>query len=282
MLNLPTPMKILFLLFCFASVPFIANGQKLHLILTSDYEDKDFGMVSLKDEEMVSNMFKKISNQIDYRFSINYINKNTKEGFTQAAVQNALNDTSIRPNDIVIFYYSGLGAYTAKSALPSLQLENTGLLSLNKYTLLPLDDVAAVLQTKNIRLGMVMADCRNKMTDRYPIPIPRNTIVQEDRTKDILKKLFLGESCRILKIASVQKGKPAFAIQRNSVFTYSLTEAFEDMLYAKTLNEVSLDHLLARINMITKAFIPEYTGLSKYPISCRINAPRPATRPAIR
>lgn len=273
-------MKNVLLFLFFAGTPFLLCAQKLHLILASDYENKDFGMISLKDEEMVTNMFKKISMQIGYELKTVYINKNAKNGFTGTAVRNAVNDTTIEATDIVIFYYSGFGTYPSKSALPSLQLDNNSLLSLNRHTLLPLDDVAAALQARGIKLGMVMADCRNTITTRYPIPGRRNTVVREDRSKEILKKLFLGESCRILKIASAQKGKPVLAISRNSVFTYSLTEAFEDMLYAKTMKEVSLDNLLIRINKITKAFIPEYTGLSKVPISCRTAAVRPAVRVA--
>jgi hypothetical protein len=273
-------MKTSIFLFLIAITPFISQAQTLHLILVSDYGNKDFGMISLKDEEMIGTMFKKIGGQIDYNLQTAYVNKNTKEGFTVNAVWKALKDTSIHPKDIVVFYYSGFGAYSPKSALPSLQLDNSSLLSLNKYTLLPLDEIAGFLQTKGIKLGMVMADCRNTMTNRYPTPLPRNTIIKEDRTKEILKKLFLGESCRILKIASAQKGKPVFAIQRNSVFTYSLTEAFEDMLYAKTLKEVNLDNLLVRINKITKAFIPEYAGLSKVPISCVSNVSNTTVRVA--
>lgn len=273
-------MKNILLFLLFAGSPSLLCAQKLHLILASDYENKDFGMISLKDEEMVATMFKKISTQIGYELKTVYINKNTKEGFTGTAVRNAVNDTSIHATDIVIFYYSGFGTYPSKSSLPSLQLDNNSLLSLSRHTLLSLDDVAAALQARGIKLGMVMADCRNTITGRYPIPGRRDTVVREDRSKEILKKLFLGESCRILKIASAQKGKPVLAIQRNSVFTYSLTEAFEDMLYAKTMQEVSLDNLLLRINKITKAFIPEYTGLSKVPISCRTAAVRPAVRVA--
>lgn len=267
-------MKTRLFLLLFVVSPLLSCAQKLHLILASDYENKDFGMISLKDEEMVTTMFRKISTQIGYDLKTTYVNKNTKDGFTGTAVRTAVNDTSIHSTDIVIFYYSGFGAYPSQSALPSLQLDNTGFLSLNKHTLLPLDDVAAALQARGVKLGMVMADCRNTITARYPIPGRRETIVREDRSKEILKKLFLGESCRILKIASAQKGKPVLAISRNSVFTYSLTEAFEDMLYTKTLKEVSLDNLLLRINKITKAFIPEYTGLSKVPISCRTAAVR--------
>ncbi|MFN8349334.1 MAG: caspase family protein [Spirosomataceae bacterium] len=263
-------MKYLFLLFAVVA-PYLSEAQKLHLILVSDYENKDFGMISLRDEEVISAMFKKISSRLDYTFRLTYVNKNTKDGFTDSAVRNALSDTAIRSADLVIFYYSGFGSYSGPSALPALQLDNAGALRLEKYSLLPLDDVAGILQKKGIRLGMVMADCRNQLTDRYPTPIQRNTVVQDDRSTEILKKLFLSESCRILKIASAQKGKPVLAISRNSVFTYGLTEALEDMLYAKTLNEVSLDLLLYRINKITRSFIPEYTGVSKYPISCRIS-----------
>ncbi|AEI46854.1 caspase family protein [Runella slithyformis] len=271
-------MKNILFFLLFTGSPFLLCAQKLHLILTSDYENREFGMISLKDEEMVTTMFRKISTQIGYELRIVYINKNTKEGFTGNAVRNAVTDTSIHTTDIVIFYYSGFGIYPSKSTLPSLQLDNSSLLSLSRHTPLSLDDVAAALQARGIKLGMVMADCRNTLTTRYPIPARRGTIVRQDRSKEILKKLFLGESCRILKIASAQKGKPVLAISRNSVFTYSLTEAFEDMLYAKTMKEVSLDNLLLRINRITKAFIPEYTGLSKVPISCRTAAGRPAVR----
>ncbi|NBB23440.1 hypothetical protein GVN20_29080 [Runella sp. CRIBMP] len=270
-------MKSYFFLFLFALSPFISRAQKLHLILASDYENKDFGMISLKDEEMVSTMFKKISTQIGYHLQTVYVNRKV-DGLTEKAVRNAVSDTSIHPNDIVVFYYSGFGTYPDNSTLPSMQLDNPGLFKLEKHSLVSIDEVAAILQTKRLRLGIVMADCRNKMIDRYPTPLPRNTIVKHDRSKEILKKLFLGEPCRILKISSGQKGKPVFTIQRNSVFTYSLTEAFEDMLYAKNLKEVTLNNLLARINKITKSFIPEYAGLSQVPVSCRPAAVKPVVK----
>lgn len=271
-------MKTSFLVLLLALASSVSQAQKLHLIFVSDYENKDFGMISLKDEDMVGTMFKKVGKQIGYDLKTTYVNKNSPSGFTSEGVWAAVKDTSIHAKDIVVFYYSGFGVYTAKSVLPSLQLDNNSLLSFSKYTELPLDDIANFLQTKGIKLGMVMADCRNTMTDRYPTPLPRNTEVRADRSKEILKKLFLGESCRILKIASSQKGKPVFAIQKNSVFTYSLTEAFEDMLVAKNLQDVSLDRFLARINTITKAFIPEYTGLSKVPMSCTNIARTPNVR----
>lgn len=271
-------MKTSILLFLLAITPFIAQTQTLHLILVSDYGNKDFGMISLKDEDMVGTMFKKVGIQIGYPLKTAYVNKNSPLGFTGEGVWAAVKDTSIHAKDIVIFYYSGFGVYTANNALPSLKLDNNNLLSFSKYTELPLDDIASFLQTKAIKLGMVMADCRNTMTNKYPTPLTRNTEVRADRSKEILKKLFLGESCRILKIASSQKGKPVFAIQRNSVFTYSLTEALEDMLITKNLQEVSLDKFLARINTITKAFIPEYTGLSKVPISCTNKVRTPNVR----
>lgn len=271
-------MKTSFFVFLLTIAAWQTQAQKLHLIFVSDYENKDFGMISLKDEDIVGTMFKKVGTQIGYQLKTTYINKNTPEGFTIEGVWAAVKDTSIQAKDIVIFYYSGFGVYTAKNALPSLQLNNKSLLSFDRYTELPLDHIASFLQTKGIRLGMVMADCRNTLTTRYPTPLSRNTEVRADRSKEILKKLFLGESCRILKIASAQKGQPVFSMQRNSVFTYSLTEAFEDMLATKNLQEVSLDKFLARINTNTKSFISEYTGLNKVPISCTSNAPNTNVR----
>jgi hypothetical protein len=252
--------KLSLLILLMASVT--VRAQTLHLILVSDYDNKDFGQVTLNDEDMVNKMFSKIGTRIGYQFKVNYVNKSKGKGFTKDAVLEELNKPTL-PGDIVVFYYSGFGTYPKKKDLyPTLQLN----------TPITLDTIATVLQKKGLKLGLVMADCRNEFTDLFPEAGTRSTIVQDDKSKEITKKIFLEPSCRVVKIASARKGSPAYSLKRNSTFSYALTESYEDALYAEgsELERISLDNFIKNIEKTTLSFIPQFKGLQNGSIKCRI------------
>jgi len=252
--------KWLFVLL-FLVTSYLARTQTLHLLLVSDYADINFGMVSIADEEMVNQMFRKIASRIDYQFLTHYVNKTQPKGFTNEAVMDMLK-TPTQPNDIFIFYFSGLGSYSNRRLYPNLNLDKS----------LSLDRVASVLQAKGLKLGLVLADCRNQFTDHFPIAGlgQRGTIVQDDQSKKITKKLFLENDCRVVKVASARRAADFLSYKNNSVFSYSLTETYEDFLYVANLEEVSLDNFIREIEATTKAFIPTYEGLRDESVKCKV------------
>lgn len=249
--------KYFILLFLLTSLT--SQAQTLHLIVVSDYADRDFGPINVRDEDIVRQMFSKIARRIDYTFTTVYVNNKQRKGFTKQAVLDALKLTLTQPNDIVVFHYAGKGIYARGSISPSLKLDKP----------LLLDDIANVLQNKKLRLGMVMADCRNEFTDRYPIAGLRGTIIEEEQSKKITKKLFLENDCRVVKIASGRRDADFLSFKNSSVFNYSLTETYEDMLYTEDMNKVNLDNFIREIEQTTKDFIPSYQGLREESAKCK-------------
>ncbi|MEZ4901262.1 MAG: hypothetical protein R2822_05610 [Spirosomataceae bacterium] len=47
----------------------------MKLLLVSDYEDRGFGPVNIRDEDIVRQMFSKIAHRLDYKFEVAYVNK---------------------------------------------------------------------------------------------------------------------------------------------------------------------------------------------------------------
>ncbi|MEZ4901263.1 MAG: hypothetical protein R2822_05615 [Spirosomataceae bacterium] len=157
--------------------------------------------------------------------------------------------TLTSPNDIMVFHYAGKGVYTRRGLSPTLKLEKP----------LLLDEVAKVLQAKKLKLGLILADCRNQLTSSFPIAGTRGTIIGEERSKEITRKIFLENPCQIVEIASGRRNEDFLSFKTNSVFNYSLTESYEDMLYAEDLEKINLENFVRRIDNTSKSFIPTYT-----------------------
>jgi hypothetical protein len=216
-----------------------APAQTLHLILVSDVEDKTFGPTSLQDEEHLIGIAQSTSSFLSYKLNSVFLNR---AGFTGQAVRNQLSTLATQPNDIILFWYSGLGFYpsTSSSPFPTFRLKDA------QQQALSLDEVGSILETKNVRLGMALADCRSGL----PLDVPGNNglFTTVDIRKLIVQKLFL-TPCGVVKLASARKGEIAVISASGSAFMSSLSEAFRKMLEHTTINtlqEVSIDTLFAR------------------------------------
>jgi Caspase domain len=235
------------------------NAQTLHLIMLSDYADPKFGGISLADEEEMLKIFKTVEWGLGYKIKVSYLNSNNNM-FDKASVIKSLDslNTKTVPNDIIVFFYSGLGFYPPKSkaTFPTFKLKDY------KKSPISLDNIAQIIASKNVRLGIVLADCR----DSFPLTPPvfvQPLIVTEDLRKLIIRKLFL-EQTGILKIASANKGNPTWKMPvfNISAFMYSFSETFVHSLQtdAEKIPLLSFDYILKntqkKMENYLKGFIP--------------------------
>lgn len=214
------------------------TAQTLHLIMVSDVEDKQFGRISLGDETSLMYIAETTQSYLNYQLRTVYLNR---RNFTAAAVRKVLDTLRTQPNDLIFWYYSGLGWYpkTNPSPYPSLKLKDS------HTQVLSLDDAATLLGRKKVRLALAMADIRSKFPKEIQQVLPM--IVTEDLRKLIVEKLFLSY-CGVVKVASSQRGEHAYStIGRGcSAFMSAFFRAFQRTLKITTLQtlpNVSLSQL---------------------------------------
>ncbi len=265
-------MKASRILLLILMLPLGAFAQTLHVIFVADLQDKQFGKVSLGDQDQMFRVFETIKWGLGYKLQTTYLSPNSKN-FTAEAIKKTIQTLKTQPNDIIFVHYSGLGYYP--SANNESSTASRGWLSsffsrsaasvpkktkpfrasdfpsfqLTEYEKNPLslDDVGNLIAAKGVRFGLVMADCRNS----FPLPLINDvasTIIMEDIRKLVLRKLFL-ESCGVLKVASAHQGESVYTnvFRTSSAFTTAFSSAFYEMLLMttfKTLKGVSLDKLL--------------------------------------
>lgn len=257
----------------------IGNAQTLHLIMVSDYADPKFGVISLADEESMLKIFKTVEWGLGYKIKVSYLNSNNNM-FDKASVIKSLDslNTKTVPNDIIVFFYSGLGFYPpkSKSTFPTFKLNDY------KESPISLDDIAQIVTSKNVRLGIVLADCR----DSFPIEpqveaLPVSPV--EDLRKLIIRKLFL-EKTGILKIASSSKGNPTWKkpFLENSVYIYSFNKIFGKYLQsnAERIPLISFDNILKDTQKIMEVYLdgfipkdkPQFSHWEFIPSSPKLNS----------
>ena len=195
-------MKNLFLTLFLFGAAFNATSQTLHAILVSDVEDPKLGGISLSDEDLIKQILETAKSGAGLKLRTYPHNR---ASFTASAIRETLENLPVLPQDVVFFYYTGLGFYPeAGSQFPSFKLKENVLQRLSgRNPPLSLDEVGDILQQKGARLNVVMADCRDTTLSysTYPSPIP-----DEDVSQVFWKKLFRG-SCGLVKIASAKKGQ---------------------------------------------------------------------------
>ncbi len=236
----------------------ICNAQTLHLIMVSDYADPKFGIVSQADEEAVDKIFKTAATFLDYKLNISYLNSNNNL-FNSISIKKALDTLKAKPNDIIMFFYSGLGYYPKNnlSTFPTFQLTDF------KESTLSVNEIALLLEKKGVRLGIVLAECRDSSPEPKTKEIA-DLVVTEDLRKMIIKKLFL-ENCGIWKIASASKGNPTW---KHPFFNISAFMNSFDKIFAKTLDTpanqfstLNFENILlktqGRMENVLEAYIPK-------------------------
>ncbi|WP_373511248.1 hypothetical protein [Persicitalea sp.] len=217
---------LLVLVFLSSSV----NSQTLHAILVSDVEDPKLGGVSLSDEKQILQILKTAESGTGLKLK-EY--PHNRANFTAKAVRETLNQMRIGAQDVVFFYYTGLGYYPdANSQFPAFKLKESALQPLLSFFSseppLSLDEVGDILQERGARLNVVMADCRDTTLEFITYP---GALLDEEVKKVSLKKLFLG-FCGLIKIASAKKGQKVWGdTGKGSLYTFIFNEfAFQECL----------------------------------------------------
>lgn len=286
------PMKSFLLVCLFIIQPMQAFAQTLHVVFVADLQDKQFGLISLRDQDVIFKVVETINWGIGYKLQTTYLSPNNKN-FTTDAVKKAINMLKTQPNDLIFVYYSGLGYYpsanneasassrswfsnifsrsatSVSNKAKSIRASDFPSFQLSEYQKNPLslDDIANLITAKGVRFGMVMADCRNS----FPSPLINDvasTIIMEDIRKLVLRKLFL-ESCGVLKVASAHQGESVYThvFRTSSAFTTAFSSAFYEILLTttfQTLKDVSLDKLLHKTQEIIETDPPNRGGLKGY------------------
>jgi Caspase domain len=245
---------LLFLLLIFSKI----DAQTLHLIMVSDYADPKFGIVSQADEESILNVFTTVEWAINYKLSTTYLNSNNKK-FDSKNVLKSINSLQTKPEDMIVLFYSGFGYYPTKSesTFPSFKLSDY------KKAPLSLDDIADKIKVKTIRLGIVLADCRDSfqpLSKGPPPPPPQDGMgLFEDFRRIMLRKIFL-EKSGILKVASSSKGESTWKLlkKNNSVFVSSFRSAIGIQINSKSTANVSLDSVLRISQSIMNIKLEEF------------------------
>ena len=228
-------MKWIFLALLF--MPLVVKSQTLHAILVSDVEDPKLGGVSLRDEGKILDILTTAEWGTGLKLKTYYHNRAT---FTVSAIRETLDNLPVQSQDVVFFYYTGLGHYPEKSdAFPTFKLKESlfqpVFVFFNQRLPLSLNEVGEILHEKGARLNIVMADCRDAALPPLYIDWQpeQGTSVEEDVKKVFLKKLFLG-SCGLVKVASARSGQKVWAEVSGkpvgSLYTEKFFRNFEKML----------------------------------------------------
>jgi len=129
-----------------------ASGAILHAIIAADTDDEMVGKSVEIDLENVESLLLSIQDNTGLRLQTRSISGNE---LSRNKVIEALNQLSVGPSDVVIFYYSGHGVnFNKGSKWPSLVLAGR---------FLDLDEVKARIKAKNPRFLMVFADACNNL-----------------------------------------------------------------------------------------------------------------------
>jgi hypothetical protein len=192
-------------LVCYLATVFITwqlRAQTMHLVLLSDVEDLKLGFQTLKDEERVVKFFDFSAQNLGYQFKATYLNK---QNFTAKAARQTIEKLATTPNDIICFYYFGLGYFLPNSQYPAFKVK--------KYQTAPLtlDNIGDALSAKKARLRLAFADCREDITfarDTIYTDLRASFSAKTDFTKPLLKSIFLDE-CGLIKVSATAPNEKA-------------------------------------------------------------------------
>jgi len=136
-------------------LPISATNSTLHAVLLADTNDETIGRSVKVDLEKVTNLLPSIGKNTGMKIKAQSI---SGDQLTRRNVTNALNQLSVKPDDAVIFYYSGHGGRMSskKTKWPSLFIGGS---------LLDFDWIISTLERKNPRFFMAISDSCNNILD---------------------------------------------------------------------------------------------------------------------
>lgn len=217
------------------------SSVKLHAILVAD--TKDTGIGSDIDLENMTKQLTAI--QQNTCLTLNKLSI-TGDAFTKQHVNNTLNQLSVQPQDVVIFYYSGHGANLGSGRWPSLKVGD-------KF--LDFDQVTRTLENKNPRLLISIADACNNFIDESSNTPTRQ--VTSPKTENY-RQLFLGYQGKI-KASAAKHGQFAAGGSQGGRYTNQFLDSLnKELAYADKPSWRSImDRANSRIDFIDQTRQPQ-------------------------
>jgi len=197
---------------------FNSLAANFHAIIIADTNDETIGNSVIIDKRKINTLTRSIAQntgltlkeQNIYGYNFNY---NT--------VKRSLNNLSVRPDDVVMFYYSG-HSNNGGAKWPALNLKGRSL---------HLDNVISSLKAKKQRLLIIIADSCNNLTSRGS---SLNNFMslrgRQAPKRENYQKLFLKYKGSIIMGAAIP-GEYAWGnAQHGGFFTYQLLESLNKEL----------------------------------------------------
>jgi len=197
---------------------FNSLAANFHAIIIADTNDSTIGNSVMIDKRKINSLTKNIARNTGlklkqyniYGFNFNF---NT--------IRRSLNNLSVRPDDVVMFYYSGHSS-NAGAKWPALNLKGRSL---------KLENVISSLKAKKPRLLLIIADSCNNLTSRGSSLNNFMSLrgVQTAKKKNY-QKLFLKHKGTIV-MGAARRGEYAWGNgQHGGFFTYQLLESLNQEL----------------------------------------------------
>lgn len=141
------------------------RNTRIHLILVANTVDKKIGDKGAKDIKKMEERFELITEYLGINPMI--VTRITGDLFVKETINAAIDALKPKPNDIVVFYYTGHGyRKTGKDSIrpyPFLALTNKEFEKLEEYDRYSenLEDIFTRIKRKRARFNLVLSDCCN-------------------------------------------------------------------------------------------------------------------------
>ncbi|MGV8136008.1 MAG: caspase family protein [Mangrovibacterium sp.] len=246
--------KILLLFICqvLFLIPNFVRAQTLHAIVVANTFDENIGSACEGDCGNVFTEIKNIAQVLNYKDNLVVVQD---FDFSKQKLENAISNLQCNSNDVVLFYYTGHGARAVddNSQWPQMSLNQNGENDNRNYV--PLLRVFNLLQEKNPRLLIVLADCCNNVSQRV---LPQNvtkgqtTVSDESNLVQVYRSLYNDLSGTVLASSS-KPGETSIALKDQfSLFTINFFESMADALNGEM--ECNWNNLLSACEKRTSDF----------------------------
>ena|GEM_PF-2142036 len=209
---------ILSFLLIAGSFPSTVWGQTIHAILAADRADAKIGRGVAVDLENMTHLLRSNIPPTNLHLVILEVGSMTPEGLLEA-----VDSLTVHPDDAVLFYYSGHGAYDAANRKQFFALTKGG--NIYRETLL------TKIEEKSPRLAVLLSDCcNNEVNDASArsVTLPEPRILKTPGSFSPLFENLLVFCKGTVDLTSSKPGQFSFVDGKNpsrgSFFTWALAE----------------------------------------------------------
>lgn len=210
--------------------PSFVNAANLHAILVGDTVTDDIGTSVVNDLTLFQAEMQKVSKQTGLK-----LKKTVMDGKTLRAetLINQVEKLSVRPNDVIVFYFSGHGYRTnsKENPWPNLYIstEDVGV----DFSL-----IVQELSNKHPRLLVSIADvCNNVIPDLFAPPTTMSLMSAAPKKVDFVKlnyRLLFLQTKGVITIASSKAGEYSWSTDLGGLYTRAFFESLEREVHGST------------------------------------------------